>query len=83
MKDEIVIEGKLFVPVEHPVKVEYFRPDEGMKIYHMGRAVIYKIARDGNAFYKVNRATFIDKVAFEKELKKYLVKDTTEVNADE
>lgn len=80
MDKEVIIDGKLFVPVEKPIKVEYFRPDEGMKIYHMGRDVLYRIARDAGAFYKVKRATFINKAAFDAELEKYKVTDGLEVD---
>lgn len=75
MKEEVLIDGMLFVPVEKPIRVEYFRPDEGMKIYHMGREPIYRIARDAGAFYKIDRATLINKAAFEAELEKYKVTD--------
>lgn len=75
MKEEVLIDGMLFVPVEKPIRVEYFRPDEGMKIYHMGREPIYRIARAAGAFYKIDRATLINKAAFEAELEKYKVTD--------
>jgi hypothetical protein len=33
------------------IRVEYFRPDEGMRIYHVGRGVIMDLAEEANALY--------------------------------
>ena len=38
------------------IRVEYFRPDEGMRIYHVGRGVIMDLAEEANALYRVGRS---------------------------
>ncbi|MCR4655749.1 MAG: hypothetical protein K5770_05905 [Lachnospiraceae bacterium] len=37
------------------IRVEYFRPDEGMMIYHVGRGVIMDLAEEADALYRVGR----------------------------
>lgn len=48
------------------LRAEYFRPDEGMRIYHMGRGPIMQLAEEAGALYKVNSITLIDMDIFEK-----------------
>ena len=34
------------------IRVEYFRPDEGMRIYHVGRGVIMDLAEEAVDFLR-------------------------------
>lgn len=43
------------------LRAEYFRPDEGMRIYHMGRTPIMQLAEEAGALYKINRHVLINK----------------------
>lgn len=43
------------------IRVEYFRPDEGMMIYHVGRGVIMDLAEEADALYRVGRNCIINK----------------------
>ena len=56
------------------LRVEYFRPDEGMKIYHVSRGVIIDLAEEADALYKVGRSCIINKALFEQNLEKYKVR---------
>lgn len=56
------------------LRAEYFRPDEGMRIYHMGRAPIMQLAEEAGALIKINRHVLIHKATFDKNLQKYKVK---------
>ncbi len=55
------------------LRIQFFRPDEGMRIYHIGRGVIMDLAEEAGALYKVGRSCIIDKELFEKNLQKYKV----------
>ena len=55
------------------IRVEYFRPDEGMMIYHVGRGVIMDLAEEADALYRVGRSCIINKEMFEKNFQKYKV----------
>ncbi len=55
------------------IRVEYFRPDEGMMIYHVGRGVIMDLAEEANALYRAGRNCIINKEIFEKNFQKYKV----------
>lgn len=55
------------------IRVEYFRPDEGMMIYHVGRGVIMDLAEEADALYRVGRHCIINKEMFEKNFQKYKV----------
>ena len=56
------------------LRAEYFRSDEGMRIYHMGRAPIMQLAEEAGALSKINRHVLIYKETFDKNLQKYKVK---------
>ena len=56
------------------LRAEYFRPDEGMRIYHMGRTPIMQLAEEAGALYKINRHVLINKKAFDENFQKYRVK---------
>lgn len=56
------------------LRSEFFRPDEGMKIYHIGRGVVMDLAEEAGAFYKINRSCVISKRLFDENLEKYKVK---------
>ena len=56
------------------LRSEFFRPDEGMKIYHIGRGVVMDLAEDAGALYKINRSCVISKRLFDENLEKYKVK---------
>lgn len=56
------------------LRAEYFRPDEGMRIYHMGRTPIMQLAEEAGALYKINRHVLINKADFDKNFQKYKVK---------
>ena len=55
------------------LRIQFLRPDEGMRIYHIGRGVIMDLAEEAGALYKVGRSCIIDKELFEKNLQKYKV----------
>ena len=55
------------------LRIQFFRPDEGMKIYHIGRGMVMDLAEEADALYKVGRCCVIDKELFEKNLRKYKV----------
>ena len=55
------------------LRIQFFRPDEGMKIYHIGRGMVMDLAEEADALYKVGRCCVIDKELFEKNLQKYKV----------
>ena len=55
------------------IRVEYFRPDEGMRIYHVGRGVIMDLAEEANALYRVGRNCIINKKLFDENFQKYKV----------
>ena len=55
------------------LRIRFFRPDEGMRVYHVGRDVILNLAEEANAMYKIGRSCVIDKELFEKNLEKYRV----------
>lgn len=55
------------------LRIQFFRPDEGMKIYHVGRGVIMDLAEEADALYRVGRNCIIEKEAFERNLQKYKV----------
>ena len=48
------------------LRIQFFRPDEGMKIYHIGRGMVMDLAEEADALYKVGRCCVIDKELFEK-----------------
>ncbi|MCR5831723.1 MAG: hypothetical protein K6G67_06240 [Lachnospiraceae bacterium] len=56
------------------LRSEFFRPDEGMKIYHIGRGVVMDLAEEAGALYKINRSCVISKRLFDENLEKYKVK---------
>ncbi|MBQ8667216.1 MAG: hypothetical protein IJ526_10175 [Lachnospiraceae bacterium] len=37
------------------LRSEFFRPDEGMNICHIGRGVVMDLAEEAGALYKINR----------------------------
>lgn len=55
------------------LRIEFFRPDEGMKIYHLGRGVIMDLAEEAGALYKVDRSCIINKELFNENLQKYKI----------
>ena len=55
------------------LRIQFFRPDEGMKIYHIGRGAVMDLAEEAGALYKIGRCCVIDKELFEKNLQKYKV----------
>ncbi len=55
------------------LRIQFFRPDEGMRIYHIGRGVVMDLAEEADALYRVGRSCIIDKELFEKNLQKYKV----------
>ena len=55
------------------IRVEYFRPDEGMMIYLVGRGVIMDLAEEANALYRVGRNCIINKKLFDENFQKYKV----------
>ena len=55
------------------LRIQFFRPDEGMKIYHIHRGMVMDLAEEAGALYKLGRSCIIDKELFEKNLQKYKV----------
>lgn len=55
------------------LRAEYFRPDEGMRIYHMDRQNIMCLAEEAGALYKIHRCVVIEKAKFDENFKKYRV----------
>ncbi len=55
------------------LRIQFFRPDEGMKIYHIGRGLVMDLAEEAGALYKLGRCCIIDKDLFEKNLLRYKV----------
>ena len=55
------------------LRIQFFRPDEGMWIYHIGRGAVMDLAEEAGALYKVGRSCVIDKELFEQNLQRYKV----------
>lgn len=56
------------------LRIQFFRPDEGIRVYHISRYEILKLAQEADAFYKIGRACLIDKQKFEEYLEKFKVR---------
>ncbi len=41
------------------LRIQFFRPDEGMKIYHIGRGTVMDLAEEVGALYKIGRCCHI------------------------
>ena len=37
------------------LRAEFFRPDEGIRIFHMNRKIIMDLAEEASALYKIGR----------------------------
>lgn len=57
------------------LRIEFFRPDEGMKVYHLGRGIIMDLAEEAGVLYKVDRSCVINKELFDQNLQNYKAKD--------
>ena len=55
------------------LRIEFFRPDEGMKVYHLGRGIIMDLAEEAGALYKIDRSCVINKELFDQNLQNYKV----------
>lgn len=55
------------------MRIEFFRPDEGMKVYHLGRGIIMDLAEEAGVLYKVDRSSVINKELFDQNLQNYKV----------
>ena len=64
---------KIFSLDNANLRIQFFRSDEGMRIYHIGRGVVMDLAEEADALYRVGRSCIIDKELFEKNLQKYKV----------
>ena len=53
------------------LRVHFFRPDEGVKIYRMSRGRVLDLAMESDGLYKIGRMCLIDKAKFEENLEKY------------
>ena len=56
------------------LRSEFFRPDEGIRIYHMGRSALIDLAEEAGALYKVGRSCVIHKGLFDENLERYKVR---------
>ena len=69
-----ILRSKIMSLNSRNLRIQFFRPDEGMQVYHLSRALIMELAYEANALYKVGRCAVIDKELFEKNLEKYKVR---------
>lgn len=69
-----ILREKILALDPEKLRMEYFRPDEGMKVYHMGRGFIMDLAVEADALYKIGRSCVINKELFDKNLEKYKVR---------
>lgn len=69
-----ILREKILALDSERLRMEYFRPDEGMKVYHMGRGLIMDLAVEADALYKIGRSCVINKELFDKNLEKYKVR---------
>ena len=60
------------------LRSEFFRPDEGVRIYHIGRGALIDLAEEAGALYKVGRCCVIHKGLFDSNFEKYRVKKEVE-----
>lgn len=56
------------------LRIQFFRPDEGIRVYHISRYEILKLAKEADAFYKIGRACLINKPRFEEYLESFKVR---------
>lgn len=42
------------------LRIEFFRPDEGMRVYHLGRGIIMDLAEEAGALYKGTAMPTVD-----------------------
>ena len=73
-KIDTILREKILALDPEKLRMEYFRPDEGMKVYHMGRGLIMDLAVEADALYKIGRSCVINKELFDKNLEKYKVR---------
>ncbi len=69
-----ILRSKIMSLNARNLRIQFFRPDEGMQVYHLSRALILELAYEANALYKIGRCCVIDKELFEKNLEKYKVR---------
>lgn len=69
-----ILREKILALNPEELRMEFFRPDEGMKVYHMGRGLIMDLAVEADALYKIGRSCVINKELFDKNLEKYKVR---------
>lgn len=69
-----ILREKILTLNPEELRMEFFRPDEGMEVYHIGRGLILDLAEEADALYKIGRCCVINKELFNKNLEKYKVK---------
>lgn len=62
------------------VRIKFFRPDEGMKIYRMSRSTLLKLAREAGALFKIGRMCLIERADFDAYMERFKVPKDAEVD---
>lgn len=60
------------------LRSKYFRPDEGMRVYHISRSTIMNWAEKADALYCTGKMCLIDKEKFEESFERFRVTKRTE-----
>lgn len=68
------LRDKILKMSDTELRMKFFRPDEGIRVYHMSRGRVLELAVEAGAFYKIGRMCLIDKEKFETNMEKYKVK---------
>ena len=56
------------------LRSKYFRPDEGIRVYHISRSTIMSWAEEADALYCTGKVCLIDKEKFEEYFEHFKVK---------
>lgn len=55
------------------LRSKFFRPDEGIRVYHVSRSTLMKWAEDADAMYCTGKMCLIEKDKFEKYFEQFKV----------
>lgn len=67
------LRDKILKMSDTELRMRFFRPDEGIRVYHMSRGRLLELAVEADAFYKIGRMCLIDKDKFETNLENYKI----------
>lgn len=71
MKYDAEVRNRILGMDPKELRIKFFRPDEGVKIYRMSRGRVLDLAMEADGLYKIGRMCLIDKEKFEANLEKY------------